>query len=69
MGLHLLPLVAAGTVGALVANKTQTQNGLLHDTAVSVTAGALNIKNSITKDFEDIINEAEAKNNNKKTKK
>lgn len=63
MSLHVIPLLAAGIVGAFVVNQTNTQNGFLHDTAVNITAGALNIKDSIENDFELIMEEAEAKNN------
>jgi len=69
MGLHLVPLLAAGAVGALVVNQTSNEKGLLHDTAVSITAGVLNIKDSIENNFEELIEEAEAKNNKNKINK
>ena len=63
MGLHVLPLLAAGAVGALMVNQTTNEKELLHNTAVSITAGVLNIKDKIENDIEELIEEAEAKNN------
>lgn len=63
MGLHLIPLLAAGAAGAFLVNQTNKQKNILHDAAVSITAGALNIKDSIEKDLEDIKEEAESKHN------
>ena len=60
MGLHLIPLLAAG---AFLVNQTSKQKNLLHDTAVNITAEALNIKDSLEKDFEDIKEKAETKKN------
>ncbi|MBQ6220648.1 MAG: hypothetical protein IJJ47_13030 [Methanosphaera sp.] len=63
MGLHLIPLLAAGAAGAFLVNQTSKQKNLLHDTAVNITAEALNIKDSLEKDFEDIKEKAETKKN------
>ena len=63
MGLHLIPLLASGSAGAFLVNQTSKQKNLLHDTAVNITAEALNIKDSLEKDFEDIKEKAETKKN------
>lgn len=63
MGVHLLPLLAAGAVGAYVVNQTNKEDSLLHNTAVNITAGALNIKDTIEDNYNSLIEEAEAKNN------
>jgi hypothetical protein len=63
MGLSLIRLLTAGAIGAICANQSKIDNKNIHDAIVSLTAEALNVKDSLEKEVNKIIKEAESKNN------
>ena len=58
---QLISLLAASTIGSIIINQTKIDDKKLHDAAVTITAEALTIKDSVEKEFNKIIKEAESK--------